>query len=112
MDQFEDDLKQALRRVDPPEGFERRLFARLSAAVPPPPARPREHRVAAWAVAAGLIFASFGGVTVYRQYQQQRRALDARDQLLLALRVTGQKLDNVRNHINRPDRNRSEIEAR
>ena len=111
MDQFEDDLKQALRRVDPPEGFERRLFARLAAAVPPS-ARPREHRVAAWAVAAGLIFASFGGVTVYRQYQQQRRALDARDQLLLALRVTGQKLDEVRKHINRPDHNKPEIEAR
>ena len=110
MDQFEDDLKLALRRVDPPEGFERRVLARLPGA--PPPARRREHRLAAWAVAAGLIFASFGGVAVYQQYQQQRRALEARDQLLLALRVTGQKLDEVRNHINHFDHSRREIEAR
>ena len=107
MDQFEDDLKLALRRVDPPPGFERRVFARLAGASPP-----QQHRIAAWAVAAGLIFASFGGVAVYQQYQQQRRALEARDQLLLALRVTGQKLDEVRNHINHFDHSRREIEAR
>ncbi len=96
MDQFENDLKQALRQVDPPAGFEQRVLARLareSAATRQP------SRFTAWATAAGLAFASLGGVAIYQQ-QQQRRAMEARDQLLLALRVTSEKLDVVRSRIN------------
>ena len=96
MDQFEDDLKQALKRVDPPAGFEQRVLARLSRRTPPRQLR----RFTVWAVAAGFALASFGGVALYRYQQQQRRAVEASDQLLLALRVTGQKLDAVRNRIN------------
>ena len=92
---FEDDLKLALRRVDPPVGFEGRVLARLYERE-----SPRPWRFTAWAAAAGLAFASFAGVAIY-QYQQQRRAIEARDQLLLALRVTGQKLDAVRDRINK-----------
>jgi hypothetical protein len=97
MDQFENDLKEALRQVDPPPGFEQRVLARLareSAA-----AHRRPSRFTAWAAAAGLAFASLGGVAIY-QYQQQQRAIKARDQLLLALRITSQKLDVVRSRIN------------
>ena len=96
MDQLEDDLKQVLQqqRMDPPPGFEQRVLARLSGKAPV--ARP----FTAWAVAAAFVFASFAGVAIYQQQKQERRALEARDQLLLALRVTGQKLDVVRSRIN------------
>jgi hypothetical protein len=92
MDQFENDLKQALQRVEPAAGFEHRVMRRLNAA-------PKARNWTAWATAAGLAFASFAAVGVY-QNQQQRRAEAACDQLVLALRVTGQKLDLVRSRIN------------
>lgn len=100
---LEDDLKAALRPVDPPEGFEQRVMARLD--------RDGERRgpvvqrsfSSAWkAAAAGLAFASVAGIAVYnhQQQEQQRRGLEARDQLILALQITGKKLDAVRTQIN------------
>jgi hypothetical protein len=100
MDQFENDLKEALRQVDPPAGFEQRVLARLAreSSVARQPSR-----FTAWATAAGLAFASLGGVAMYQhQQQQQRKAEQARDQLVLALRITSQKLDVVRERVNRP----------
>lgn len=100
MDQFENDLREALRQVGAPAGFEQRVLARLSSLDRSGrPASPRPSRFTAWATAAGLAFASFGGVAIYRD-RQERKALHARDQLVLALRVTSQKLDVVRNRIN------------
>jgi type VI protein secretion system component VasF len=99
MDQFENDLRKALRQVDPPEGFEQRVLARLAQETAAA-RRPRVSRFTGWAVAAGFALAFFGGVAMYRQQQQERRALQARDQLVLALRVTSQKLDVVRSRIN------------
>lgn len=96
MDQFENDLKEALRRVDPPAGFEQRVLARLARESS---ASRQPSRFTAWATAAGLAFASLGGVAIY-QHQQQRKAEQARDQLVLALRITSQKLDIVRSRIN------------
>lgn len=97
MDQFENDLKEALRQVDPPTGFEQRVLARLARESAASTRQPS--RFTAWATAAGFAFAALGGIAIY-QHQQQRRAIEARDQLLLALRVTSQKLDVVRNRMN------------
>ncbi len=99
---LEDDLKAALRPVDPPAGFEQRVLARLG---DPGRGNARQHiaspgRFTAWAAAAGMAFASIGGIAIYRHQQEQRRGLEARDQLLLALQITGKKLDAVRNRIN------------
>lgn len=104
MDQFENDLKEALRQVDPPPGFEQRVLSKLAdqkRLARESSVSGRPSRFTAWATAAGLAFASLGGVAIY-QYQQQQRAIKARDQLLLALRVTSQKLDVIRARINQP----------
>lgn len=99
---LEDDLRAALRPVEPPEGFEQRVLARLdeSGGNRRGPAR----TFSAWAAAAGLAFASVAGIAVYNHQQQEalqrQRALDARDQLILALQITGKKLDAVRAQIN------------
>lgn len=91
----DDDLKRVLQRVDPAPGFDQRVLARLNA-----PAKPRRQRFTAWAAAAGLSFASLAGIAVYQQHLEQRKGAEARDQLVLALRITGKKLDAVRNTIN------------
>jgi len=107
---LEDDLRAALRRVDPPEGFEHRVLARIERAERPAGLAPR--RFPAWAAAAGLAFASIAGVAVYheRQVKERERGMAARDQLVLALQITGKKLDSVRNQINYSDSNSKNVE--
>lgn len=97
---LEDDLRAALRPVDPPEGFEQRVMARLDSGGGPV-RRPAARAFSSWAAAAaGLAFASVAGIAVYNHQQEQRRGLEARDQLVLALQITGKKLDAVRTQIN------------
>ncbi len=89
---FEEQLRDALRPVDPAEGFAERVMARVGEK------QPRARR--GWrnrfagpsvALAASLIL----GVIVFHawQVQRERQGLQARQQLIEALRVTGEKLD-------------------
>jgi hypothetical protein len=94
----DDDLKQALRRVEPPDGFDQRVLARLDQ--PSRQHRRTAPRFTAWVTAAGLSFASLGGIAIYQHQLEQRKGMEARDQLMLALRITGKKLDAVRSTIN------------
>ncbi|MBI1790466.1 MAG: hypothetical protein HYR60_23275 [Acidobacteria bacterium] len=81
MSHFEDQLRSALRRKQPPAGFEDRVMSRVG---------PRRSltgwRWATAAIAASLML-SVGGYG-YRQYQGYR----AKQQLMLALEITGSKL--------------------
>jgi hypothetical protein len=96
----DDDLKAAFRRVEPPPGFEQRVLARLD--------EPRQARAkspaglgfAAWAGVAAMAMLSIGGINAYQQEREQQRAIAARDQLLLALQITGKTLDSVRDQLN------------
>ena len=99
----DDDLKQALRRVDPPAGFEHRVMARLhdaGAGV----RRPERRRLTAWVAAAAMSCASIAGIAVYHQEREERarqeKAMAARDQLIQALQITSRTLDTVREQIN------------
>ncbi len=109
-DQFEEleqQLKDALQRQDAPQGFKARVTARL---------RERETeqwfgaRVLSWmrmpatrlAVTAALFLAVFGGVIGYQRYERRREAGEAaRRELLLALRITGSKLQYAQEKVNR-----------
>lgn len=82
MTNFEDELRSALRRENPPAGFANRVLERTS-----PRAGGRPHW-AAWAVAASLLL-SMGGVEYKRRQDQGQRA---KQQLLLALDITSSKL--------------------
>ena len=81
MSDFENDLRAALQRVEPPDGFSRRVVSRAPVKI-----EPRRTRIVA-AVAACLLL-SMGGLG-YRQYQGRK----AKDQLLLALEITSSKLN-------------------
>jgi hypothetical protein len=91
-DELEKQLRRALRPVDPGEDFADRVMARVQKEpVAPPRADPRRFRNVVFALAASLMIAAVGVHTW--QLQRERRGLEARAQLLEALRMTGEKLD-------------------
>jgi negative regulator of sigma E activity len=105
---LEKGLREALRPVDPGEDFTRRVLARLAAE--PPTAAARGAGVARFvpgrrlwiplALTASLVAAVVLGV----QWHERRelRGLEARRELIEALRVTNQKLDLAYRLVNRP----------
>jgi negative regulator of sigma E activity len=95
---FEQQLRDALRPVDPEEGFDQRVMARIANES----ARPRAK--ARWAmpiaIAASLAFVAVLG-TYQWQERREQQGLEARRQLLEALRLTGEKLDVAYQAVNR-----------
>lgn len=93
MNEFDDLLKSTLRRREPPPGFADRVLSRL------PESAPTRRPVAYWprllALAASLVVVTVGSVEAYRYQQGQR----AKQQLLLALEITAEKLDVARNKV-------------
>jgi len=81
MREFEDELRSALRRQEPPAGFANRVLARTR-----PKGAPRRTSWVTAAIAAGLLL-SLGGFE-YRQYEGRK----AKRELLLALEIAGSKL--------------------
>ncbi len=101
MSRLDDALREALRRVEPPEGFADRVLENLpsrdrkGASVYTPRERwwffraPRLR----WATALATLVLVAGGAAEYRRRQALRVEQErARDQLMLALRITGSKL--------------------
>lgn len=91
-EEIERKLSEALRRKRAPERFAGRVMARLpetaAAERGKPATMPPRRPWLALALAAGLALASFGGV----RYQQYRQGQEVKRQLLLALRIAGEKL--------------------
>lgn len=98
-DDFESQLRAALRPVAPREHFSEQLLAQVTLGRP---AQIKAHRLRplrrplAWWLSASLAASLVLGVGV-RQHLQERRlqqsGLEARREVLEALRVTSQKLD-------------------
>lgn len=123
MTQPENELKHALRRHDPPEGFAERVLARVaqqdlsqqnSAQPNLPQARSRwdswlnflTQPLLRWATAAAVSAALIFGGVHYRQVEslkaQRERAEGeaAKQQLVLALRIAGTKLQLAKAKVN------------
>ena len=95
---FEQQLREELRPVDPAEGFERRVMTRIARE----PARSRA-KVTRWvsvALAASVAFAAILGTHEW-QVRREQEGLEARKQLIEALRLTGEKLDVAYQAVNR-----------
>jgi hypothetical protein len=82
-------LHEALRPVDPGADFTAAVLARVQQARPVP----RRWRIPV-ALAASLLVA-FAGLALLQQQQQRQQALEARQQLLLALAITSEQLNHV-----------------
>jgi hypothetical protein len=90
---LEDQLRKALRPVDPDEGFADRVMTRLESTPAVRPRRRLSQRLRGWpaALAASIIL---GTTVIYAWHaDRERRGLEARRQLLEALHITGEKLD-------------------
>ena len=97
---LESKLKHALRPVAPSDAFTQPLLARVAASRDSrPQARPTASRItrrAAWWTSAALAASVLAAVGIQHQLQTERErtlGLQARRQVIEALRVTSQKLD-------------------
>jgi hypothetical protein len=95
---LEQQLREALQPVDPDEGFEQRVMSRIARE----PARPRR-KVTRWTAIGLAASVGFAAVLGTHQWQlhRERQGLEARRQLIEALRVTGEKLDVAYQAVNR-----------
>ena len=114
MRNLDDELKNVLRRVEPPAGFADRVLRRTTIQ---PPARPLElvtgPRTAArrplsvWyrLAAAATLVVALGGAAEYRQLQKERTERlageAAKEKVVLALHIASSKLQIVQTKINR-----------
>jgi hypothetical protein len=102
MSYLEDDLKTALRRTEPPDGFANRVLARANG---PAAAEPswwqyltvlvRPPRVQ-WVALSLIVSFMIPAAGVYRKERHARAEGErAKEQLVFAMRVTGNKLHRV-----------------
>jgi anti-sigma-K factor RskA len=122
MTRFEDELKNALQRQEVPDGFAERVLARAAGRTPRPVTttwRDSLWNVFAqplfrWAAVAAVSVALVVGAVHYRNVQRERAQGEAaKEQLLLALRIAGSKLQLARakvDQINSDQTNSSQTE--
>jgi hypothetical protein len=79
MDWLEKELKIALARKEPAPGFDARIQRRLVRTMP------------RWMAAAAAIVVIAGGGALYRRHRGEQ----AKEQVMLALRIAGAKLNHV-----------------
>ncbi|MGI8959463.1 MAG: hypothetical protein ACR2IV_06850 [Bryobacteraceae bacterium] len=103
MTPFEEHLKEALARKEPPQDFASRVLEKTKER------QPRSHAVGrawwfrrAWAwrlvpVMAALILVCAG--VMYREHERTMRGELAKEKLLIAMRVAGSTLHDVRQHV-------------
>ncbi len=106
MDEFEDGIKDgiekalkvALQREPAPEGLAARVLR--AARAYQPPARPWWRLpLVRWAAVGVAAVACAAGAVSERERQQRIRGLEARQQVLLALHITGSKLRVVQDQV-------------
>ncbi len=99
MKRLEEELGKAFERVDPPAGFAERVMARAATAE-------RSKSRAAWtwlgffqmpalrwaATSALCVVLAAGGMLLRREQVRRERGEHAKEQVMLALRITGSKL--------------------
>lgn len=89
---FEQELQESLKRKEPAKGFAERVLRQAEhSGIAQQPRKPVLRSWASLAVAASL-FASVFGVMRYEEY---RKGEQAKNQLMLALRITAKTFDTV-----------------
>ena len=93
---LETELKDALRRVPAPEGFAERVLAHVK--------EPRRETHSSWwrAIAATFLLAAvLGGWGAHELIERRREGERAREQVLLALRITGTQVARAQREVSR-----------
>ena len=107
MTNIDDELRQALRRVDPPAGFAERVLQRVTGggastaeSVVVPVRLVRAKTMFRWAAAAALALTVTGGAWYRSELRRQAQGEEAKRQVLLSLRMAGSKLQFVQSKVN------------
>ena len=94
MNQFERDLRESLRRREPPADFAAQVLART---------RDTEVRSVfswRWLAVAALVALMVSGTLFIQKQQQQVENERSKEQLMVALRITGSKMKDVQDRLN------------
>jgi hypothetical protein len=88
--ELERELRETLRRTQAPAGFSARVFERTSgkAAAAAWWRRP----ALAWSLASVLLVSAVGGTEAWHAHHERVEGERAKAELMLALRITGQKI--------------------
>ncbi len=89
MSRFENDIRESLRRREPPVGFADRVIARARAT---DQRKPWWNVNWNWVAAAAAIVLMLSAVPVYREHRRQVEGEKAKNELMAGLRLTGSKL--------------------
>ena len=107
MNYSDEELKTALRRREAPNGFTDRVLARVATEEAAQPSLRQSwpgfftHPLVRWAAAAALAGALIAGGMQYRRVQRERAEGEAaKQQLMLALRIAGSKLQLAKAKVN------------
>lgn len=92
---LDNELRAALRPVDPGERFTQSVLARVAAESTGSPRTPRLQTTTLRWTSVALAISLVMGILVAHQWQVRRtqRGLQARQELIQALQLTGEKLD-------------------
>ena len=93
IDDLERQLQQSLLRLPAPPGLKRKIMARKRAR----DAERTHHRLVFWQrLAAGIVLAAaVGGGFTWHNIQERRKGEEARQQVMIALRIAGRALDQM-----------------
>jgi hypothetical protein len=89
---MERDLREALRRREAPPGFAERVLARTQQP------ETRGHSWV-WLAAAALVLLMIGGIGVVQEQRRQAEGERAKQELMVAFRITGSKLRDVQERL-------------
>ena len=93
MDDFEQELKQALERRPAPPSLKRRIMQQRSIRRTQ---RLRNHAVLWQRLAASVVLAALvGGAYTWHEAEQRRKGEETRRQVMTALRITGHAINEV-----------------
>ncbi len=93
MNRLENELRTAMRREDPPEGFAGRILARVQETKRSTWTEFFASRSLRWAVAGAMcLMLAVAGIEYKRAQEERARGEAAKQQLMLALRITADKL--------------------
>jgi hypothetical protein len=103
MNRLEYELRNAMKRKEPPPGFDGRVLARTAGGERNASPRLFGRRALAWGLAGVLcIMLCIAGIEYRKAREEMADGEAAKQQLMLALRIAGDQMQFVRSKITRP----------
>src|SRR5262249_39313063 len=99
MSQLERDLRECSRRREPPPGFAMRVLARTREIDERDNLRSAWSRSWRWATAVTMVVMLFVGGSLYQMHRRHLQAEQSKQQLMVALHLTGLKLQLVQERL-------------